>query len=326
MLTLTQCWFTRKHAPYERVPKSNKDVYYSHCKSCDRPIVSWDSAAWHLAEGFNLLDLFQGQENSFLYLVDTRIDTVVARFSINHLQTEEEVLAYARQIRADHGVDDLDSALELRDSRKGSIKRRSRSKARAAAPSGTGQGAPGPALAADGDRLTGLPGRATFEKAFATECAAASTRGTRLTVAFVDIDGLDGFNRAHGLDAGDALVRLVAEQLTGLGECQSHISRNRGLEFLLLLRGAGAELAHSRLENVRKSIARSKLPEAPDEALSISCGLAEVPTDADPRTALRAADIALQHARAREGSAVIVGDCSEAGAPADKASWLGKRG
>jgi diguanylate cyclase (GGDEF)-like protein len=326
MLTLTQCWFTRKHAPSERVPKSNKDVYYSHCKSCDRPIVSWDRTIWHLAEGFNLLNLFQGQDNSFLYLVDTRIDVVVSRFSINHLQTEQEIEAYARQIKADHGLDDLESVLELRDSRKGSVKRRKPARPKGSAPPGTAQVEEGQPPAADADRLTGLPGRGTFETVFATECAFASTRKSHLTVAFVDIDGLDAFNRAHGLDAGDALVRMVAEQLTGLGECKCHIARNRGLEFLLLLRGAGADLAHSRLENVRKFIARSKLPEAPEQPLSISCGLAEVPAGGDPRVSLRAADLALQHAKARKGSAVIVGDCGDAGAPATKTSWLGKRG
>ena len=320
MLTLTQCWFTRKHTPSEPVPRSGKDVFHSHCKSCDRPIISWDRSVWHLAEGFNLLQVYRGLNTSFLYLVDTRVDVVVARFTIDHLKTEPEIAAYARQICADNGVDDPDSVLELRDSRKGNTKPKG-----AKNPAGTSApAAAAPPPAADADRLTGLPGRGTFETAFATECSRAQAQNARLTVAFVDIDQLDRYNRAHGLDAGDAAVQFVAAQLAGLGECQCHISRNRGLEFILLFRGAGADLAQSRLENVRKLIAGSKLPEAPDQPLSVSCGLSEIQADGDPRTALRSADVALHHAKAHGRNTVIAGECDKSAGSAKAKGWLGR--
>ena len=317
MLTLTQCWFTRKHTPSEPVPRSAKDVYHSHCKSCDRPIISWDRSVWHLAEGFNLLQVYRGLSTSFLYLVDTRVDVVVARFIIDHLKTEQEISAYARQICADNGVDDPDSVLELRDSRKGRTKAKGRQKAQAPAPV---EAAP----AADADRLTGLPGRGTFETALAAECARAQAQKARLAVAFVDIDQLDRTNRAHGLDAGDAMVRFVAAQLAGLGECQCHISRNRGLEFILLFRGAGADLVQSRLENVRKMIAASTLPEAPDQRLGVSCGLAEIDADGDPRAALRSADIALHHAKAQGRNAVVAAAGDKVIDPGKDKGWLGR--
>ena len=320
MLTLTQCWFTRKHIPSEPVPRSGKDVYHSQCKSCERPIISYDRSIWHLAEGFNLLQVYQNLNTSFLYLVDNRAEVVVARFTIDHLKSESEIAAYARQICADNGVDDPDSVLELRDSRKGKAKAGGRQKPAMANAQPVATRSP----AADADRLTGLPGRATFESAFSTECARAQARKSRLTVAFVDIDQLDQFNRAHGHDAGDAVVRFVAGQLGELGECECHISRNRGLEFILLFSGAGADLVQSRLENVRKIIAASKLPEAPEQCLSVSCGLAEVDTDGDPRAALRRADAGLHLAKAQGRNTVVVGDRSETAVAAKIKGWFGK--
>ena len=88
MLALAQCWFTRKHVPTQSGRRNREGVYHSDCQHCRRSIVSWDRTAWHLAEGFNLLQLTQGAEEAFLFLVDTRDDMVVARFPIDHLDTE----------------------------------------------------------------------------------------------------------------------------------------------------------------------------------------------------------------------------------------------
>ena len=183
MLALAQCWFTRKHVPTQSGRRNREGVYHSDCQHCRRSIVSWDRTAWHLAEGFNLLQLTQGAEEAFLFLVDTRDDMVVARFPIDHLDTEAEVRAFSQQIRIDYQMDRLGNTLELRDARKG--KRRQRSAA-----AGTEAAEP-PLAAADADALTGLPGRASFETAFPLACANAQLRHHHLTLAVVDIDGLD---------------------------------------------------------------------------------------------------------------------------------------
>ena len=289
MLALAQCWFTRKHVPLQSGRRNRDGVFRGECRHCRRLIVSWDRSAWHLAEGFNLLQLTQGAEEAFLFLVDTRDDMVVARFPIDHLETEAEIRAFAQQIRVDYQMDSHGNPLELRDSRKGKRRRR---------PAGH---------AAAADALTGLPGRASFEIAFPLACANAQLRRTHLALAFVDIDGLDPINRAHGLDGGDAVVRHVAEQLAAMGQCNTYLSRNRGLEFIVMFPGAGASLAQARLEHLRDAIVGTGLAEAPGARVSISCGLTEVPIDGDPRSALRAADLALQRAKANGRNAVIAG-------------------
>lgn len=296
MLALTQCWFTRKHVPLQSGRRNRDGVFRSECRYCDRAIVSWDRNAWHLAEGFNLLQVTQAIEGAFLFLVDTRDDVVVARFPIDHLDTEAEINAYMQQIRHDYQMDELGNTLELRDTRKG--KRRKRQPAAGPVPV---------AAAGDADKLTGLPGRASFEVAFPLACANAQLKREHLTVAFVDIDGLDPINRAHGLDGGDAVVCHVAAQLAGLGQSTCYLSRNRGLEFIVTFPGAGASLVQTRLEHLRDDIVATGLDAAPGARVSISCGIAEVSLDGDPRMALRAADLALQRAKADGRHSVVIG-------------------
>lgn len=289
MLALTQCWFTRRHYPDEVGHKNSEGVYRSVCRSCERPIISWDRSIWHLAEGFNLMQVYNSSEHAFLFLVDTRDDLVVARFPIDDLETEEEVEQFALKIRLENGVDEPGSMLLLRDSRGGRKKKRRKPVAKA--PPGKFKPAPAPVYPTESpDDLTGLPGRGLFEAAFAAACEQAWDTQAPLSVAFVDIDGLDHINRLQGLDAGDRVIGQVAQLLRAGNDGPLHLSRNRGLEFIMLLPGADAVQATARVGQLQAEIARSGVA-------SVSCGVAQVALDGDCRAALRAADEALHRAK-----------------------------
>jgi diguanylate cyclase (GGDEF)-like protein len=331
MLALTQCWFTRTHVPAYPGQRNKEGIYRSECRHCDRPIISTDRKTWQLAEGFNLMTVYQGIEKPFLFLIDTRNDFVVARFPIDHLECENEVEEFIVKIKADNNVDDPDSALALRDSRKRKFPRRKVEKDTAdiaAAPRGIAPPADaadaiskaaasgdGSALLAanasraarDEDKLTGLPGRGAFEAVFEAEFRRALAQREPLAIAFIDIDKLDRLNRAHGLDTGDRLIRAVAAELGRIPQCHRHLSRNRGLEFLLLFRNADVIRAIELLEPVRKAIAALPAFAVEGEGPTISCGLAEVPLEGDPRSALRAADVALHRAKASGGGELVTG-------------------
>lgn len=318
MLALTQCWFTRTHIPAHAGRRDGDGVYRSECRHCDRPIISWDKQAWHLAEGFNLLSLYQGMEKPFLYLIDTRNDFVVARFPIDHLRFEDEVEAFAETIRADNAVDDPESALALRDSRKRKFPRAPRP-----GPAATGgvphaveggaidvgglSEAAARAMLASGDKLTGLPGRGSFEAVFEAECRHAAATGHPLTIAFVDPDRLDRLNRSKGLDTGDRLILHLADELVMVAGGHCHLSRNRGLEFLLLLRDARPGAVVEALERVCREVATLREFAVDDLPPSLAGGVAAVPVHGDPRLALRAADVALHEAKARGGGCVVEG-------------------
>lgn len=314
MLAMTQCWYTRTHLPTHPGRKGREGVFRSDCRHCDRPIISWDKETWHLAEGFNLLSVYQGMEKPFLYLIDTRNDFVVARFPIDHLETEPEVEALAEKIKADNAVGDPENALALGDSRKRKF-RRTPLKPQlpeiealvvpAAPPLTFLDGAP--IAPRDLDKFTGLPGRGTFEAVFEAECRQALGEHGALVVAFVDPDRLDRLNRAQGLDAGDKLITLVAEELAALPGCHRHISRNRGLELLLLQRGSNADAMALALDRVRQTVAGHREFMVDDLAPGIACGVAQIAVDGDPRLALRAADVALHRAKAQGGGHVVKG-------------------
>lgn len=52
----------------------------------------------------------------YLYLVDSQSDELRAVFSVDHLASEADVIAFELDLRAKHRLDDPDIGLELRDS------------------------------------------------------------------------------------------------------------------------------------------------------------------------------------------------------------------
>src|SRR5690606_907904 len=66
---------------------------------------------------------------------------------------------------------------------------------------------------ADRDHLTGLPNRRAFEAEFERQHAEASASHEPLCVAFCDIDHFKRVNDRHGHDAGDRVLKLIAQTL-----------------------------------------------------------------------------------------------------------------
>ena len=154
----------------------------------------------------------------------------------------------------------------------------------------------------DEDHLTGLPNRRAFEAVFDDEYRAASAANEPLCVVFCDIDHFKRINDEHGHEAGDRVLRLVAETLAQISDERCHVARHGGEEFVVLLRGASPEQAFARLDQVRSELAQRRLvnraTDTPFGQVTFSAGVAEVFTHGDPRSALQAADAALYRAKA----------------------------
>ena len=152
------------------------------------------------------------------------------------------------------------------------------------------------------DHLTGLPNRRAFEVVFDDEYRAASAAGEPLCVVFCDIDHFKRINDQHGHEAGDRVLRMVAETLAQISDDRCHVARHGGEEFVVLLRGASPEQALTRLDRVRSELAQRRLvnraTDTPFGQVTFSAGVAEVFTHGDPRSALQAADAALYRAKA----------------------------
>jgi len=151
------------------------------------------------------------------------------------------------------------------------------------------------------DALTGLPNRTlALDRA---EQMLARARRQKIPVAaiYLDIDGFKHVNDTFGHAAGDELLRLVADRLTGVIRESDTAARLSGDEFLILVEGssldAGPELVAERILEVLRQ------PYEPHGAitrrltLTASVGMA-LGLRASADELLRDADLALYAAKA----------------------------
>ena len=154
---------------------------------------------------------------------------------------------------------------------------------------------------AEEDHLTGLPNRRAFETRFEEEFRDARAATDQLCVAFCDIDNFKRINDEHGHDAGDRVLKLVAENLARLSNDRCHVARHGGEEFVVLLRGDTLEEAAATLDRLRAALAERRLVnranDRPFGQVTFSAGIADVFVCGDTRSALKAADTALYRAK-----------------------------
>ena len=154
---------------------------------------------------------------------------------------------------------------------------------------------------AEVDFLTGLPNRRAFEALLEKEFRKAQAALESLSVAFCDIDHFKAVNDSHGHEAGDRILRVVAQTLAMISDDRCHIARHGGEEFVMLFRGVNPQEALARLDQAREQLAARKLvnrkTDKPFSRITFSGGVANVFAYDTPREALAAADAALYEAK-----------------------------
>ena len=154
---------------------------------------------------------------------------------------------------------------------------------------------------AEEDHLTGLPNRRAFEVLFEESYRAARASAEVMCVAFCDIDHFKKINDTHGHEAGDRVLKLVADSLALISNDSCHVARHGGEEFVMLFCGEKLEDAQAKLDGLREALAERRLVnranDQPFGQVTFSAGIADVFACGDPRTALRAADTALYRAK-----------------------------
>ena len=149
------------------------------------------------------------------------------------------------------------------------------------------------------DPLTGLCNRARFFELLGHARSQVHGSGEQLALLFLDLDGFKEINDRHGHDAGDQLLRQVAERLRSTVPPHDPLCRFGGDEFLVLIR---ADSQHAALEALAERIlaAISAPFEVEGRRLSVgvSIGIAVYPGDAVSTLELvRAADTAMYQAK-----------------------------
>jgi diguanylate cyclase (GGDEF)-like protein len=150
------------------------------------------------------------------------------------------------------------------------------------------------------DSLTGLYNRRYFDEALQRVIAAwrRSLQGERHSVAAImfDLDHFGDFNKQHGHQIGDEVLRTFAGVLRSRFRDSDLVARFGGEEFVVVLEGATRDEAVLIAEQVRAMLAeRSVLGDDGTRlTVTISAGCAEV-DEAEPtgEQLLRTADVAL---------------------------------
>ncbi len=150
------------------------------------------------------------------------------------------------------------------------------------------------------DSLTGLANRVMFLDALRREIGRlARNPSRRFSVCFIDLDGFKEVNDNFGHDAGDAVLRRVAEKLTDSVRPQDVASRFGGDEFAVLLTDLETE-DDSRLATERLLVALRDLPPIAgvENLCSASIGVAmSSPSCTDAEQYIAVADAAMYKAK-----------------------------
>ncbi|MEY4239709.1 MAG: hypothetical protein RL339_2310 [Pseudomonadota bacterium] len=172
---------------------------------------------------------------------------------------------------------------------------------------------------AEEDHLTGLPNRRAFEARYEAEYRAARAAAEPLCVAFCDIDHFKRVNDTHGHDAGDRVLKLVAENLARISDERCHVARHGGEEFVVLFRDSTVDEAFEKLDRLRAALADRRLvnraTDLPIGQVTFSAGIADVFACGDRRLALKAADAALYRAKLDGRNRICVAEPDEAKPP-----------
>ena len=121
-------------------------------------------------------------------------------------------------------------------------------------------------LSAVTDPLTGILNRRGLEQRLEVELAAAQEARVPVSLIVIDCDDFKEINDRAGHEFGDALLREVADVLTGALPDGAEAARLGGDEFVVMLPGAGADAAEALGGQIRTLLAEgltdARLPAA----------------------------------------------------------------
>ncbi len=145
------------------------------------------------------------------------------------------------------------------------------------------------------DALTGLANRATIDAAFAAELERNRRHERPLSILMVDIDHFKAVNDRFGHQAGDRVLKTVAEAIRAGVRLSDTVGRWGGEEFLVLCPETSSTDARALADRLRLAV-RSATADATGSH-SISVGIAGARFDDTTDALLRRADAALYRAK-----------------------------
>jgi diguanylate cyclase (GGDEF)-like protein/PAS domain S-box-containing protein len=165
------------------------------------------------------------------------------------------------------------------------------------------------------DALTNLFNRRYLEETLERELARAAREGYPLCIVMMDIDHFKNVNDTYGHEAGDLVLKSLAETVTKQSRQGDFVCRFGGEEFVLVMPNISIEIARERVGSLHRSISSLYIPFGRFNLnITMSMGISWYPKHGETKeTLLRAADRALYSAKNAGRNRVAVYRESEKG-------------
>ncbi|MBJ6138276.1 EAL domain-containing protein [Marinobacter litoralis] len=149
------------------------------------------------------------------------------------------------------------------------------------------------------DPLTGLANRQLFRDRLNGVVQRCRRSGEPAALMYLDLDGFKRINDTLGHDAGDELLKRVAEWLQGCVREEDSVARLGGDEFVVLLsRVSGTDAAGKVAETILRRLCQRVRLNDHDVGVTVSIGITMVPHDSeDVGTLMKYADLAMYRAK-----------------------------
>jgi diguanylate cyclase (GGDEF)-like protein len=142
------------------------------------------------------------------------------------------------------------------------------------------------------DEWTGLPNRRAVVIAIHNAGIDSLATGDANCLIFMEVDELAAFNLAHGHQAGDEVLRSVAQQLAGTVASPDMVGYLGNNEFVILMHRIEEEWAVQRAEDICRRIAAQPVSIGPGQDCSIrlAYGVHQIAIGETPEQGMAEAD------------------------------------
>jgi diguanylate cyclase (GGDEF)-like protein/PAS domain S-box-containing protein len=158
------------------------------------------------------------------------------------------------------------------------------------------------------DALTNLFNRRYLEETLERELARAAREVYPLCIVMMDIDHFKEVNDTYGHEAGDFVLKMLAEAVTRQSRQGDFVCRYGGEEFVLVMPNISLEIAKERIGTLHRSISSLYIPFGRFNLnVTVSMGVSAFPLHGEKKEdLLRAADRALYAAKHAGRNCVMV--------------------
>jgi len=123
------------------------------------------------------------------------------------------------------------------------------------------------------DPLTGINNRRFFDQRVEEEMTLAQRNNTDLSCLFIDLDHFKKINDSHGHQAGDEVLKRVAQIFNETMRTSDVLARYGGEEFVILLANTSSQDAYDIAERLRNIVSETRFAISPSISLNVTLSI-----------------------------------------------------